>query len=348
MVPAVGLKNWQLHLTTQFFGTALGPLKEIKVDSAGKINTSVDGKLTAESTLQPAQIDLLSRLLASPELAAARSTGGPDVGPTARLVVTGDVTLDIKPPAPGLGPVINEVERLRDLVGPPEDFKVTATAADRSVLVSSNGYVEVTRGGSKVADHFLPAPASLQPLISLLSASATRDPKSWTAPESPAKLKISGDFEAEGPVDLFIKSTGSAVHAEVLRLGEVVEAKLKPPSAYELVYTRRTTGAGGPGSPRTLTVRASDRTIALVDAGPGAARRERELTPEELSYLSKKLIDPSLRAAPVHGPSGEGASYNIKMTGDAAMDVTWHGDPPPPVTDLINHLDHLASRLATP
>lgn len=348
MIPAVGLINWQLHLTTQFFGTALGPLKEIKIDSTGKINIAIDGKVTAESTLQPAQIDLLSRLLAAPELAAARPSDSPDVGPVGRLVVTGDVSLDINLPTPGVDRVIDEVGRLRDLVGPPENFKISATAAERSVLVSSNGYVEVWRDGTRVTNHFLPAPDSLQPLLALLSARAIRDPGSWTAPDSPARLKISGDLQAEGPVDMTIKSAGSALHAEVMRLGDVVEAKLRPPSAYELVYTRRTTGAGGPGSPRTITVRAGARKLALVDAGPGAARRERELTPEELSYLSTKLIDPSLRTAPAHGPSGEGASYTIKVTGDAPMDVTWHGDPPPPVTDLINHLDHLASRLETP
>lgn len=339
--PPPPLKTWQLRLTTQFFGTALGPLKEVTVDSGGAVEVLVDGKRVGERVLPAAEVEPLARLLAAPELAAAKSEGGPDMGPTARLVVTGDVAIDLRPPAPGLGPVMNEVDRLRDLVGPPEDFKVVAIAGDREVLVSSNGYVKVSRGGVEVAHHFLPMTA-LQPMIGMLGVTAIRDASAWSV-AGPPTLTITGDVQAAGAVDTTIKGPASALYGEALRLGDVVEAKLRPPGAYELVVTRQLRGAGL-GPPRTITVRAGDRTLVDVDGGPGAARRERVLGEDELRHLSTMLIDPDFRSAPLRGPSGEGMATRIVITGDAPLDVTFHGDPPPPVIALLNHIDHLASR----
>lgn len=255
--------------------------------------------------------------------------------------VTGDVTLDLRSPAPGLGPVLTEVDRLRDLVGPPEDFQLVAVAGDREVLLSPNGYVQSSRGGAEVEHHFLPTTA-LQPALDLLGVSAIRDASTWSV-AGPPTLRITGDIEATGAIDTTIKGPASALYFEALRLGDVVEAKTRPPGAYELVITRQLRGAGL-GPPRTITVRAGDRTLVEIDAGPGATRREHALSEEELRALSAQLVDPAFRTAAAHGPSGEGMATRIQIIGDTALDVTYHGDPPPPVIALLNHVDYLAKR----
>lgn len=335
--PAVP-KVWQLRLTTQMLGVVPGPLQVVSVDSSGPVKVEVDGKVVGEATLAAAELDPLARLLASPELAAARS-GAARPGPQAHLVVTGDVRFDLENPESGLAQVLAEVDRLRDLVGPPENFKITVVDGDGEVLVSSNGYVEVKRGGSQVATHNLPTEA-LAKVRAVLGMSAMRTASAWAAPEGP-ELRIEGDLVVQGKVDTLIKSAGSALLAEVKRLGVVVAAKTTRPVNFEAVFTQQLHGAGL-GPLRTITVRSQDRRLTLADEAPGVQPSDRPLKDEEWTALLDKLVDPGFRLIESRPPSSEGMVYKIKITGDQPMEVTIRGEPPPPLVALLNHLDYLA------
>lgn len=334
-------KVWQVRLTSEFLGTVAGPIEVVTIDSTGPVTVSVDGKEVGQATLPAAELEPLARLLGAPALAAA--TSGPEVpGQQTHLVVTGDLRLDLRTPGPEVVPVLQEVDRLRDLVGPPEHFTVVAAHADREVLVSSNGHVEVKRGGVEVARHVLPVQALAQ-MHAIFGARALREPGTWAADAGPSSLRITGDIDARGPVDLTVKSAASAMHAEVMRLGAAVEAKTRPLGDFEAVFTRQLHGAGL-GPLRTFTVRARDRHLVLVDEAPDGARADRALTDEEWNALVSMLLDPGFRLVEGTPPSREGMVYRVKITGDQPMDATYRGAPPPLVVALLNRLDYLAKR----
>lgn len=337
--PPVVAKDWQLRLTTQFLGVVPGPLQVVSVDASGALKVEVDGKIVGQTMLNASDVAPLARLLAAPELAAARSTPeGP--GPQAHLVVTGDVKLDLAGEVPALTPVLVEVDRLRDLVAPPENFKIYAVDGDGEVLVSANGYVEVKRGGAVVAKHNIPVEA-LAKVRGILSMDAIRRPESWAAPTGAATLRIDGDIEVSGAVDLLVMGAASSLIAEAKRLGAAVEAKNTRPTNFEAVFTQQLHGAGL-GPLRKITVRSSDRHIVLVDEEPGVQPSDRPLKDEEWTALLEMLVDPGFRLAEGKPPSGEGVVYKVKITGDAPMDATFRGDPPPSLVNLLNRLDWLA------
>jgi hypothetical protein len=336
--PAVP-KVWQLRLMTQFLGTVPGPLQVVFVDSGGPVKVEVDGKVVGEATLAATELEPLARLLAAPALAAARSISE-QPGPQVSLAVTGDVRLDLQGPLAELNPVVAEVDRLRDLVGPPEDFKITVVDGDAEILVSSNGYVEVKRGGSRVATHNLPVDA-LGKVRSILGMTAMRSASAWAAPDGGPELRIEGDLNVRGKVDTLIKSAGSAMLAEVKRLGDAVAAKTTRPALFEAVFTRQLLGAG-PGPLRKITVTAKDRRLVLADAAPGVQPSDRPLKDEEWTALLDMLVDPGFRLLQDRPPSGEGTVYRVKITGDRPMELAIHGEPPPQLVALLNHLEYLA------
>lgn len=105
--PAVAVPRvWQVRLTTQFLGTIPGPLQDVSIDSGGPVKVTVDGKVHP--------------------------------GQQAHLVVTGDVQLDVTGPGEAMAPVLVEIDRLRDLVGPPEDFKIFAADGDTATVVAAS------------------------------------------------------------------------------------------------------------------------------------------------------------------------------------------------------------------
>ncbi len=337
--PPVVPKSWQLRLSTQFLGTVPGPLEVVAVDASGALKVEVDGKIVGQTMLDAADVAPLARLLGAPELAAAKS--GPEMpGPQAHLVVTGDLKLDLAGEVPALTPVLIEVDRLRDLVAPPENFKIYAVDGEGEVLVSSNGYVEVKRGGAVVAKHNLPVEA-LGKVRGLLSMDALRKPETWTAPTGAATLRIDGDIEVSGTVDLLVAGPAPSLLAEAKRLGAAVEAKNTRPTNFEAVFTQQLHGAGL-GPLRKITVRSSDRHIVLADEAPGVQPSDRPLKDEEWTALLEMLVDPAFRLAEGKPPSGEGVVYKVKITGDTPMDATFRGDPPPSLVNLLNRLDWLA------
>ena len=207
----------------------------VAIDSNGPVRVEVDGQVVGQSVLTAAELEPLARLLGSPGLAAAKSTAQHQ-GPNTRLVVTGDLRLDLAGQGPELIPVLREVDRLRDLVGPPENFKVVAVDGDTEVLVSSNGHVEIKRGGAEVVRHTLPTQA-LGKVRALLSVTALRTASAWTAPTGTASLKIDGDMNVSGVVDRTVKGPAPALLAEAMRLGAAVEAKTRRPAEIEAVFT---------------------------------------------------------------------------------------------------------------
>ncbi len=332
-------KVWSLRLTSQFLGTAAGPVEVVTVDSSGPVSVAVDGAVVGQSVLAAAELEPLARLLGAPGLAAAKSTSQ-DMGPTTQLVVTGDLRLDLAGGGPEVNPVLREVDRLRDLVAPPENFKVVAVDGDTEVLVSSNGYVEIKRGAAAAISHNLPTQA-LGKVRALLGVTALRTASSWTAPTGAATLKITGDMNVSGVVDLTIKGAAPALLAEAMRLGAAVEAKTRRPAEIEAVFTQQMHGAG-PGPLRTLTVRSSDRHLVITDEAPDAERFERGLTDEEWNSLLDMLIDPGFRLAEGTPPPGEGMVYRVKITGDSPMDATFRGEPPQALVQVMNRLDYFA------
>jgi len=332
-------KNWQLRLTTQFLGTVPGPLQVVAVDASGALKVEVDGKVVGQTMLSASEVEPLARLLGAPELAAAKS--GPEgTGPQAHLVVTGDVQLDLAGPVPALTPVLGEVDRLRDLVAPPEDFRIYAVDGGGEVLVSSNGYVEVKRGGAVVARHNLPFEA-LGKVRGLLSMDTLRRPDTWTAPTGTATLRIDGDIKVSGVVDRMVAGPAPSLLAEARRLGAAVEAKNTRPTNFEAVFTQQLHGAGL-GPLRKITVRSSDRHIVLADEEPGVQPSDRPLKDEEWAALLDMLVDPTFRLAEGTPPSSEGVVYKVKISGDTPMDATFRGAPPPSLVNLLNRLDWLA------
>ena len=133
----------------------------------------------------------------------------------------------------------------------------------------------------------------------------------------------------------------SSLFAEAKRLGAAVEAKNTRPSNFEAVFTQQLHGAGL-GPLRKITVRSSDRHIVLVDEAPGVQPSDRPLKDEEWTALLEMLVDPGFRLAEGKPPSGEGVVYKVQITGDAPMDATFRGDPPPSLVNLLNRLDWLA------
>jgi len=328
---------WQARLTTQFLGTVPGPLQDVSIDSAGPVKVTVDGKVVGQSTLSGAELEPLARLLAAPGLAAAKTDDHP--GQQAHLVVTGDVQLDVTGPGEAMAPVLAEIDRLRDLVGPPEDFQIVAAGGDTEILLSSNGYTEVKRSGA-VIKHNLPH-AALTRVRALLSITALRDPRTWTAPTGTANLAITGDINVRGVVDMMVAGPAPALFAESMRLAAVVAAKEQRPTNFEAVFTAQLHGAGL-GPLRTITVRSSDRHIVLVDDNPDVQESDRPLKDEEWTALVDMLVDPSFRLAEGTPPSGEGLVYRVKITGDQPMDATYRGEPPQALVQLLNRLDWLA------
>lgn len=337
--PSTVPKVWQLTLTTQFLGTVPGPRQVVRVDSNGPIiKVEVDGKVVGEGKLAAADVEPLARLLGAPGLAAAKS-GGLVPGQQVHLIVTGDVRLDLEGEVAALMPVLGEVDRLRDMVAPPENFKIFLTDGGAEILVSSNGYVEIQRGDAKVT-HTIPTEA-LAKLRSLLSITALRDPKAWASDAGAADLRIEGDLTVRGKVDPLIKSVGTALLAELKRLAAAVEAKTRPMGEFEAVFTAQLHGAGL-GPLRTITVRSRDRHIVLADEAPGVQPSDRPLKDDEWKGLLEMLVDPGFRLAEGRPPSGESMVYRVKISGDQPMDATFRGDPPPPLTNLLNRLDWLA------
>ncbi|MBA3547122.1 MAG: hypothetical protein H0T76_11610 [Nannocystis sp.] len=331
-------KAWQLRLTTQFLGVVPGPRQVVSVDSTGPVKVEVDGEVVGEQPLPGAELEPLARLLAAPELAAAKSVeNGP--GPQTHLVVTGELRLDLSGKLAELVPVLREVDRLRDRVGPPENFKIVVVDGDVEVLVSSNGYVEIERSG-EVVKHNLPSEA-LGKVRALLGVHAIRTASTWTAPAGTASLRIDGDITVSGLVDQTINGPAPALLAEVMRLGAAVAAKTRRPINFEATFTQQLHGVAL-GPLRTFTVRSSDRHLVLVDEEPDVKKSDRPLKDEEWSALLDMLVDPGLRLATDTPPSSEGMVYRVKITGDQPMDQTYHGSPPPLLVQLLNRLDWLA------
>ena len=48
-------KVWQLRLTSQFLGTAAGPLQMVAIDSNGPVRVEVDGQVVGQSVLTAAE-----------------------------------------------------------------------------------------------------------------------------------------------------------------------------------------------------------------------------------------------------------------------------------------------------
>lgn len=335
--PANIPNTWQLVLTHQLEGAALGPAYTNTVDSTGRIKAEVDGKLVGESTLPPAEVQALAALLAAPDLRGLQPK--PDMSyQRVHLVVTGDVALDITGARPETAAIFREVDRLRDLVAPPENFLITVTHADQEVSLSDNGYLKLSRGGTKIADHFLRSPA-LDKTTTLIASPQLRTTTGW--PPGDTHLKISGDIAVDGTVGRDIKSPPGALIDEVLRLATLVEAKTKPPTHFTLTYTRQLHGAGL-GPLVKISADSGARTLVLVDENPGMSGMTSDLSDDELNGLRRRIVDPDLRTAEPTPPSGEGLVYRIVVTGDAPLDVTYRGTPPPPATDFFNYLDHRA------
>jgi hypothetical protein len=226
-------KVWQARLTTQSLGTVPGPLQDVSIDSGGAVKVAVDGEVVGESTLSAAELEPLARLLAAPGLATIKTDAHP--GQQAHLIVTGDVQLDLTGPTEAMAPVLLEIDRLRDLVGPPENFKIVAVSGDTEVRISSSGHIEVKRG-AVVVQHTLPNEA-LARVRALLSVTALRTARTWTAPTGTATLTITGDINVRGVVDLMVAGPASALLTEALRLGAAVASKNQGPHNFEAVFT---------------------------------------------------------------------------------------------------------------
>lgn len=324
-------KRWNLRSTTQFSGAAQGPRQVVTVDSGGAVEVVVDDEVVGKATLDAAALEGLARALAAPDLATVKSAPeGP--GMQVHLVVTGDVALDVTGPSEPLAPVLREVEKLRDLVGPPEEFKISATHAGAELLLSSNGLLKVVRDGKDVAQHTFDH-ASLAPLRELLAAPALRAADGWAVAGGPSSLKISGDIEVAGELDGEAAGPASAVLDEVVRLAAAVEGKARPPASFELTYTRQR---------RSLRVRSGTRQFVVTAGEPGVGDSQRVLDEIEIKALADMLVDPDLRVARAPGGAGEGVMHHVTVTGDAAMDMSFRGEPPAPVKVVIDHLEWLA------
>jgi len=333
------VRQWKLELSTQFFGTALGPLNEIAIASDGAITVKQDHRVIGSGTLPVSQLESLSRLLADPKLAAAQAPDpGPGMGQHTTIKVTGDVTLGLVGPSPATGPVIVEVDRLRDLVAPPEDFKLALSAAPDQIRLSSNGYIEILRNGARIATFFYPV-ESLAALRKLLAA---RELRAATSPGGDkARLTATGDLSLDLRFPGAIEGPARPVADEMRRLARLVEAAQTPPRSFAVIYERQLHGAGL-GPKRTITIDSSDRSLVLQEEGKKSVRRT---VPEaELAGLARLLVDPSFRSAETTSPPSEGMHFHLLITGDQPFEVTYRVAVPPKALEVINRIDWLSGR----
>jgi hypothetical protein len=201
----VAAPEWEIHYRSQFFGTALGPLKEVVITSDGLVTVREDHRETGAMTVTATEMVALANLLTPDRMATLRAVAGEatDAGPMTHLTITehAAIALDAtwgKVPA-GAAPIVGEVIRLRSLVAPPENFTIEVgertTAGVDGVFLSSNGYVEIRRDGAKRGSAFL-LHGELDPLRALL---ADRDLRGLaaTAASPTFTVKITGDIAAD-------------------------------------------------------------------------------------------------------------------------------------------------------
>ena len=333
------LKDWQLELTMQFNGATPGPSQVVNVDSEGAVKVTVGGKVVGQATLPATELGPLVALLAEPGLAAAKPGKNFD-GPQTQLIVTGDVEVEMRGMTPALRPVIREVDRLRDLVAPPEHFKVHAVEGELEVMVASSGLVEVKRGGALVAKSKLSA--GLTELTTLLAAPSLRTVEAWSAPGGAASLKVEGDIAVAGPLDGASANPAAMVLREALRLGARVEASATPMVKFEASLTRQEAGPERQPA-RRFEIRSQGRYLGVVHAAPGTKAPGRPLSEAELQELAVMLADPDLRTPrdSLEGV-GVGPQYSVEITGDQAMTERYLGPPPPVLLKLMDRLEALA------